>query len=175
MQEIWVRPLGWEDPLEKWMATHSNILSGKIPRTEEPHRLQSKGSQRVRHYWAHTRTCTHPRQNLRHQLRVVVPWPGYSDHTNTSAFITKSLLLLPLSWPLSPAGEVGRAPAAQTSSREDKDVEMFLFPPSPMPWPCELFPAKQLTFQTHFLNLIKPFISDLLFGPCFPFHNTFFL
>ena len=78
-------------------------------------------------------------------------------------------------WLLSPGGEVGRASAALTSSREEKDMEMFLFLPSPMPWPCDLFPAKQLTFQTHFLNFIKPFISDLLFGPCFPFHNTFFI
>ena len=39
--------LGWEDPLEKEMATHSSILASKIPWTEEPGRLQSMGSQRV--------------------------------------------------------------------------------------------------------------------------------
>ena len=44
-----VRSLGWEDPLEKEMAIHSSILAGKIPWTEEPDRLQSMGSQRVRH------------------------------------------------------------------------------------------------------------------------------
>ena len=49
IQEIWVRPLGWEDPLEKEMATHSRILAWKIPRTEEPGRLQSMGLQRVEH------------------------------------------------------------------------------------------------------------------------------
>ena len=49
MQEIWVQFLGWEDPLEKEMATHSSILAWKIPWTEEPGRLQSIGSQRVRH------------------------------------------------------------------------------------------------------------------------------
>ena len=49
MQETRVQPLGWEDPLEKEMATHSSILAGKIPWTEEPGRLQSTGSQRVRH------------------------------------------------------------------------------------------------------------------------------
>ena len=38
-----------EDPLKKEMATHSRILVGKIPWTEEPSRLQSMGSQRVRH------------------------------------------------------------------------------------------------------------------------------
>ena len=48
-QETSVRSLGWEDPLEKGMATHSSILACRIPRTEEPGRLQSMGSQRVEH------------------------------------------------------------------------------------------------------------------------------
>ena len=39
MQEMWVRSLGWEDPLEKGMATHSCILAWRIPQTEEPGRL----------------------------------------------------------------------------------------------------------------------------------------
>ena len=42
-----VLSLGWKDPLEKEMATHSSILAWKIPWTEEPGRLQSMGSQRV--------------------------------------------------------------------------------------------------------------------------------
>ena len=49
MQETWVRSLGGEDPLEKEMATHSSFLAWKMPWTEEPGRLQSVGSQRVRH------------------------------------------------------------------------------------------------------------------------------
>ena len=49
MQETRVRSLGWEDPLEKEMATHSSILAWRIPWTEEPGGLQSTGSQRVRH------------------------------------------------------------------------------------------------------------------------------
>ena len=44
-----VKSLGQEDPVEKEMATHSGILTWKIPWTEEPDRLQSVGSQRVRH------------------------------------------------------------------------------------------------------------------------------
>ena len=48
IQETWVRSLGQEDPLEKEMATHSSILAWKIPRMEEPSRLQSMGSQRIR-------------------------------------------------------------------------------------------------------------------------------
>ena len=47
VQEAWVRSLGWEDPLEKKMATHSSILAWKISWTEEPDGLQSMGSQRV--------------------------------------------------------------------------------------------------------------------------------
>ena len=49
MRETWVQSLGWEDPLEKEMAIHSSILAWKIPWTEESGRLQSMGSQRVRH------------------------------------------------------------------------------------------------------------------------------
>ena len=49
MQEIWVQSLSQEDPLEKAVATHSSTLAWKISWTEEPGRLQSTGSQRVRH------------------------------------------------------------------------------------------------------------------------------
>ena len=47
--ETQLQSLGWEDPLEKEMATHSSTLAWKIPWTEEPGRLQSMGLQRVRH------------------------------------------------------------------------------------------------------------------------------
>ena len=49
MWEAQVRSLGQEDPLEKEVTTQSSTLAWKIPRTEEPCRLQSMGSQRVRH------------------------------------------------------------------------------------------------------------------------------
>ena len=49
VRETRVRSLGWEDPLEKEMVTHSSTLAWKIPWTEEPGRLQSMGLQRVRH------------------------------------------------------------------------------------------------------------------------------
>ena len=52
MRETWVQSLGWEDPLEKEMATHSRTIAWKTPWTEEPGRLQSMGSQRVWHNWA---------------------------------------------------------------------------------------------------------------------------
>ena len=49
MQETWVRSLGWEDPLEEEMATHSSILAWRIPWTGQPGRLQFMGSQSVWH------------------------------------------------------------------------------------------------------------------------------
>ena len=47
MQETWVQSVGWEDPLEKGMATHSSFLAWESEWTEEPVSLQSVGSQRV--------------------------------------------------------------------------------------------------------------------------------
>ena len=49
MRETWVQSLGWDDSLEKEMATHSSTLVWKIPWTEKPGGLQSMGSQRVGH------------------------------------------------------------------------------------------------------------------------------
>ena len=49
MQETWVQSLGQEDPLEEGMATHSSVLAWRTPWTEEPGRLPSMGSKRVRH------------------------------------------------------------------------------------------------------------------------------
>ena len=48
-QETWVQSLGWEDPLEESMATHSSILAWRSPWTEEPGGLQTMVSQRVGH------------------------------------------------------------------------------------------------------------------------------
>ena len=58
MQETRVRTLGWKDPLEEGMATHSSIPPWRIPWTEKPGGLQFMGSQRVGHNWA-TNTFTH--------------------------------------------------------------------------------------------------------------------
>lgn len=101
-----------------------------------------------------------------------------------SSFYFNSSFSVP--WILSPGEEVGRALSAWTFSRIEKkrtwtnctdcgENDFPFFTPAPTPWRCELFPAKQLTFQTHFLNFVKPFISVLLFGPCFTFHNIFFI
>ena len=80
---------GWEDPLEKGMATHSSILAWRIPRTEEPEepgRLQSVGSQRVRHNWA-TNTFTFFHGINRYKLLYV--------NTTRSYSITQELYLVP--------------------------------------------------------------------------------
>ena len=58
IEETQDQSLGWEDPLEEGMATHSSILAWKIPWTEQPCGLQSLGSQRVGHDWA-INTHTH--------------------------------------------------------------------------------------------------------------------
>ena len=57
-----VQFLGWEDPLEKEMATHSSTLARKIPWMEKPGRLQSMGWHRVRHDWVTLLSLYHPRQ-----------------------------------------------------------------------------------------------------------------
>ena len=49
---MWVLSLGWEDPLEEGMATHSSVLAWKIPWSEEPGGIQSIGSQRAGHDWS---------------------------------------------------------------------------------------------------------------------------
>ena len=65
--ETQVQSLGWEDPLEKEMTTHSSMLAWKIPQMEEPGRLQSMGLQRVRH-------------NSTTSLLLWYLWPYYSEY-----------------------------------------------------------------------------------------------
>ena len=74
--EIQVRSLGWEDPLEEGMATHSSVLAWKVPWTEEPGRPESVGSRRVRHEWSdYARTHTHSKESWN--------WPGSGMPTGT--------------------------------------------------------------------------------------------
>ena len=67
--ETWVRSLSREDPLEKGMAAHSNMLAWRIPWTEEPGKLQSMGSQRVGHDWETSTTIiiTTTTKTMKHQ------------------------------------------------------------------------------------------------------------
>ena len=77
MQETQVRSLGQENPLEEEMATHSSLLAWRIPRTEEPGGLQSRGSQRVRHDWAtrHSGTQHSVTVSVNHGLSSAVRAP----------------------------------------------------------------------------------------------------
>ena len=81
MQEIQVWYLGQENPLEEGMATHSSFLVWRIPWTEEPGRLQSMGSQRVRHNWE---TFTHSLSilwnNYLFSLLILLNEPNYCSH-----------------------------------------------------------------------------------------------
>ena len=76
-QERWVQSLGQEDPLEEEMATLSSILAWRIPLPEEPGGLQSMGSQRVRHDWAHMHehTCTSTHAQLLTRSKSLRPAP----------------------------------------------------------------------------------------------------
>ena len=77
MRETRVRSLGWEDPLEKEMATHSSTLAWRIPWREEPGRLQSMGSQRVGHDWATSLSLSHICLGCAHlACKILVPQPG---------------------------------------------------------------------------------------------------
>ena len=71
-QETWGWSLDWEDPLEKEMATHSNILAWGILQTEEPGRLQSIGSQRDTRGHVQERIMT---------SREMKKWDGATKHT----------------------------------------------------------------------------------------------
>ena len=62
--------LGWKDPLEKGMATHSSILAWRIPRTEETGRLQFMGLQRVGHDWAPNAVA------VTGAFKIIVPQPS---------------------------------------------------------------------------------------------------
>ena len=75
MWETWVWSLGWEDPLEKGMATHSSILAWKIPWTEELGRLQSRRSRRAGHNWelTHSLLFWSCRTQL-HPILSSLPW-----------------------------------------------------------------------------------------------------
>ena len=72
VQETQVHSLGWEDPLEKEMTTHSSILAWRIPWTEEPGGLQSMGLQRVRHNWATKQPTKNVHKSTYKSLRYIL-------------------------------------------------------------------------------------------------------
>ena len=85
MQETWVWSLGWEDPLEKGMATHSSMLPGESVWTEEPDRLQSLGSQRIRHDWETKHSSARTECGayfLWFSLSIILSLSSYCDSSN---------------------------------------------------------------------------------------------
>ena len=83
-QNTWVLTLGWEDPVEKDMATHSSILAWKIPWIEEPGGLQSMGSQRV---WAQHLYAWWPSPALAEQKQL------YFGTTCDVAMVTRTIFI----------------------------------------------------------------------------------
>ena len=94
MLETWVWSLGWENPLEKGMATHSSILTWRILWTEEPGGLQSMGMKRVGHDWVtNTNLPFDFYCSLSHVQLFATPW---TVARQASLFITNSQSLLKL-------------------------------------------------------------------------------
>ena len=97
MQETQVWSLGWEDPMEKGMATHSSILAWRIPWTGEPGWLQPVGSQSVRHNWVtltYTHTHTHTQfQKLKLYQEVLLPHSSHSYTPSINNYFDLSLFL----------------------------------------------------------------------------------
>ena len=106
MRETQVQSLGWEDLLEKEMAAHSSTLAWRIPWTEEPGRLQSMGSQRVKHDWATSLHFTSYWASLVAQLVKNLPamrdiwvWSlDWEDPLKTGKATPSSILLWRIPW-----------------------------------------------------------------------------
>ena len=100
MQKTWVQSLGWEDPVEEGLATHSSIPVWKIPWTEEPGGLQSMGLQRARQGWSDWE-CTHkhlPYAFSRNELLWImeslrVPWTARRSNQSTLKEISPGISL----------------------------------------------------------------------------------
>ena len=82
MRETWVRSLGWEDPLEKEMATHSSVLAWRIPGTGEAGGLPSMGSHRVGHDWSDLAAAA-VMESLNLKLYLLLFKYGYSSRGTT--------------------------------------------------------------------------------------------
>ena len=102
MRETWVQSLGWEDPLEEGMTTHSSFLAWRMPWTEEPGRLQFMGSQTVRHDWvAFTFTLFSFMIGLGFECHLLPPPPTLSStHTHTIATVKSRKEDTTVQWPL---------------------------------------------------------------------------
>ena len=107
MRETWVRSLGWDDPLEKEMATHSSILVWKIPWMEELGRLQSMGSQRVGHNSGFTQGGTSGVtvvENLSAKQEMQVQSLGQEDPLEKGPATHSTMLVWRNPWTKEPGG-----------------------------------------------------------------------
>ena len=94
VRETPVQSLGGEDLLDKGMATHSSTLAWKIPWTEEPGRLQSMGSQRVRHDWVTSLSLSVKYYLDQYKLEHINTWVSLSsDQPQWSSFCFATLVL----------------------------------------------------------------------------------
>ena len=94
MRETRVQSLGWEDLLEKEMATHSSTLAWKVPWTEKPGNLQSMGSQRVGHNWATSLSLSsYSMHHVKREVGWILTWIVWCN-LNLPPWMLVSWLLL---------------------------------------------------------------------------------
>ena len=148
MQESWVQSVDWKDPMEKGMATHSSILAWRIPRTQEPGRLQSVGSQSVGHDWVtHIHTCIRMNKEgtslVGQWLRFWAPnagGPGSIPHQGTRSHmpqLTSSGGLVAKSCPtlVTPWAAACQAPLPMGFYRQEYWSGLPSAPPGESSWP----------------------------------------
>ena len=168
MWETWVQSLGWEDPLEKEMATHSTILAWRIPWTEEPGGLQSTGSQRVGHDWVtllHFTHFSHPYMTTGKTI-ALNRWTFVGKVTSVlfnmlsrlvRAFLPRIKYLL-ISWLQSPSAVIWE-------SKKRKSPTVSIVSPSichEVMWPdAMIFVCSMLSFKTAFWLSSFTFIKRL--------------
>ena len=133
MQETRAWSLGWEDPLEKGMATHSSILAWRIPWIEEPGGLQSMGSQRVEHNWV-TRKTWSPQHFQKSHFPFLTTWwqisVSFSNYQRWHEGTTAPLLFLSF--------------LERNYNKEEKCTQKVQVT-MPLPYSIFLFPWKQKT------------------------------
>ena len=100
--------LGREDPLEKEMAIHSSTIAWRIPWAEEPGRLQSMGSQRVRHDWA---TSLHFMKKLKEEMERVVKEPDENNQISErwvmqTSFCLVMIYMWSVDWPFKASKQI---------------------------------------------------------------------
>ena len=109
MQETWIQPLGWEDPLEKGMATHSNVLVWRIPWTEEPGRLQFIGCKELdmTEQLSHTLGNFLVAQRVKNLPAIQETWGrslGWEDPLEKGMATHSSILAWRIPWTEEPGG-----------------------------------------------------------------------